>query len=97
MSDAAPADAAASRYAVADQPPWRLSDALLRWETILIALLALVVIGNTWLSPYFFDIYNLSDATFNFSEKAIIALAMTLTCIVVTQITGRTPYLAVRA
>ena len=29
-------------------------------------------------SPYFLDVYNLSDATFNFSEKAIIALGMAL-------------------
>ncbi|GAA4692030.1 ABC transporter permease [Nocardioides conyzicola] len=36
-------------------------------------------------------------AQFQLVVLAGIALAMTLTCIVVTQITGRTPYLAVRA
>ena len=66
------------RQAVADAAPRRLSDWLLRWETILVALLVLVVIGNTAISPYFLDIYNLSDATYNFSEKAIVALAMAL-------------------
>jgi rhamnose transport system permease protein len=71
-----------ARYDVADAPPRQWSDILLRWETILIGLLAAVVIGNTWLSPYFLDIYNLSDATFNFSEKAIIALAMALLILV---------------
>ena len=39
---------------------------------------SLVIIGNTLISPYFLDIYNLSDATYNFSEKAIVALAMAL-------------------
>ena len=66
------------RQGVADQAPRRLSDWLLRWETILIALLVVVIIGNTAISPYFLDIYNLSDATYNFSEKAIVALAMAL-------------------
>ena len=76
MSDAAP------RYAVADTAPFRLSAFLLRWDVLLVALLAAVIGVNTYLSPYFLDIYNLSDATFNFSEKAIIALAMALLIIV---------------
>ncbi len=68
----------APRQAIADSAPRRLSDWLLRWETILVALLVVVIIGNTAISPYFLDIYNLSDATYNFSEKAIVALAMAL-------------------
>ena len=66
------------RYIVLDRPPFNLRNYLLRWESILVMLLAAVVIINTWISPYFLDVYNLSDATFNFSEKAIIALAMAL-------------------
>ncbi len=54
----------------------------LRWETILVVLLVIVIAGNTAISPYFLDIYNLSDATYNFSEKAIVALAMALLIIV---------------
>jgi rhamnose transport system permease protein len=69
---------AAPRYAVADRPPLALSDVLLRWETLLAVLLVLVVVINAWASPYFLDFYNLSDSTANFSEKAIIALAMAL-------------------
>jgi rhamnose transport system permease protein len=72
----------AGRYAVADRAPRTLSDYLLRWETILIVLLVAVVIVNALISPFFLDFYNLSDATFNFSEKAILALAMTLLIIV---------------
>jgi len=45
---------------------------------ILVGLLLVVIAVNTAISPYFLDIYNLSDATFNFSEKALLALAMAL-------------------
>jgi len=71
-----------TRPVIADEPPWRISEFLLRWETVLIGLLVLVFIGNTFLSPYFLDINNLSDATSNFSEKAIIALGMALLILV---------------
>lgn len=70
------------RYAVADRAPWRLADLLLRWETILVGLLIVVFAVNIRLSPYFLDAYNLSDATFNFSETAVLALGMALLIIV---------------
>ena len=73
---------AAGRYRVADRAPLRASDLLLRWESVLLVLLAAVVAVNASLSPYFLDFYNLSDATFNFSEKAILALAMGLLILV---------------
>lgn len=50
----------------------------LQWEVLLIVLLAVVVTINAFASPYFLDIYNLFDATYNFSEKALIALPMAL-------------------
>ena len=68
--------ASAPRYEVADRPTVRLADILLRWETILVLLLIGVIVFNASISPYFLDFYNLSDATFNFSEKGILALAM---------------------
>jgi rhamnose transport system permease protein len=71
-----------ARAEIADEPRWRASDFLLRWETILFGLLILVFVGDTFLSPYFLDIDNLSDATANFSEKAIIALGMALLILV---------------
>ncbi len=71
-----------SRYAVRDAAPRRLRDFLLRWEIILLILLVLTIVVNTRVSPYFLDIFNLADATFNFSEKAIIALAMALLILV---------------
>ena len=49
-----------------------------RWETILLAVALAVFFANAMASPYFLNAYNLSDATFNFTEKAIIAFAMAL-------------------
>lgn len=51
---------------------------LLRWETFLLLVTALVFLFNSFASPYFLDPWNLSDATFNFTEKAIIALPMAM-------------------
>ena len=70
------------RYAVLDRAPRRLSATLLRWEVILVILFMLTIIVNSIVSPYFLDVYNLADATSNFSEKAIIALAMALLILV---------------
>ena len=64
--------------AIPDRLPVRPRERLLRWEVILLVFLALVFFLNTQLSPYFLDPWNLSDATFNFTEKAIIALPMAL-------------------
>ena len=66
------------RYDVLDKEPFRWSDFFLRWEFILALLLVGVMVMGTVISPYFFDIWTLSDATFNFSEKAIVALPMAL-------------------
>ena len=81
-TDQSTAGQGASRYAVADRGPRRVSDLLLRWETILVILLAAVFIANSLASPYFLDLYNLADTTYNFSEKAIVALAMALLILV---------------
>ena len=54
------------------------SRALKSWEVILIAVLIAVCITNSFLSPYFLNAWNLSDATFNFTEKALIAFAMAM-------------------
>jgi rhamnose transport system permease protein len=69
-------DESSIRQPVADRGPRSVADTLLRWESILVILLAAVIIGNTINSPYFLDVYNLSDATLNFAEKAIVALPM---------------------
>ncbi|KJS15796.1 MAG: branched-chain amino acid ABC transporter permease [Hoeflea sp. BRH_c9] len=48
------------------------------WETLLLAVAVGIFIINALSSPYFLDPWNLSDATFNFTEKAMIAFAMAL-------------------
>lgn len=65
-----------------DRRARRTRDMLLGWETILLALLAVVFVANSIATPWFLDIYNLADATYNFSEKAIIALPMALLILV---------------
>ncbi|PPB80884.1 rhamnose transport system permease protein [Albidovulum inexpectatum] len=52
--------------------------ALKSWETLLLAVALAIFIANSLASPYFLDPWNLSDATFNFTEKAMIAFAMAL-------------------
>ncbi|MEX2318796.1 MAG: ABC transporter permease, partial [Bauldia sp.] len=52
-----------------------------RWETLLIAVALGIFLFNSFASPYFLNPWNLSDASFNFTEKAIIALAMALVII----------------
>jgi rhamnose transport system permease protein len=49
-----------------------------RWEVLLFGVAVLIFIANSLASPYFLNVWNLSDATFNFTEKAMIAFAMAL-------------------
>jgi rhamnose transport system permease protein len=48
------------------------------WETLLLAVAIAIFCINSFMSPYFLNVWNLSDATFNFTEKAMIAFAMAL-------------------
>ena len=62
--------------------PFRLRDPFLSklksWEMLLFFVAIAIFIGNSFASPYFLNAWNLSDATFNFTEKAMIAFAMAL-------------------
>ena len=49
-----------------------------RWESLLLGLALAIFVANSLASPYFLDAWNLSDATFNFTEKAMIAFPMAL-------------------
>ncbi|QFT29327.1 Autoinducer 2 import system permease protein LsrD [Labrenzia sp. THAF82] len=64
------------------QIPDRLKTPLHRflasWELLLLCVAVAVFILNSFASPYFLDPWNLSDATYNFTEKAMIAFAMAL-------------------
>ena len=48
------------------------------WESLLLAVAIAIFVTNSFLSPHFLNAWNLSDATFNFTEKAMIAFAMAL-------------------
>ncbi|MGH6859234.1 MAG: ABC transporter permease, partial [Phyllobacterium sp.] len=48
------------------------------WEALLFGVAVLIFIANAFASPYFLNAWNLSDATFNFTEKALVAFAMAL-------------------
>ncbi|WP_380058261.1 ABC transporter permease [Falsihalocynthiibacter sp. SS001] len=48
------------------------------WEVLLLAVAISIFVVNSFASPYFLNAWNLSDATFNFTEKAMIAFAMAL-------------------
>ncbi|HEV7291433.1 MAG TPA: ABC transporter permease [Devosia sp.] len=52
--------------------------AVLSWETLLVLVAIAIFITNSFASPYFLNEWSLSDMTFNFTEKALIALAMAL-------------------
>jgi rhamnose transport system permease protein len=51
---------------------------LLRWESMLAVVVVLEFIVFSAISPYFLSVDTLSDATFNFTERAIVALPLAL-------------------
>lgn len=65
-------------HTVPDRLNTALHRALRSWETLLILVVILIFTINSFASPYFLNAWNLSDATFNFTEKAMIAFAMAM-------------------
>lgn len=63
---------------IPDRLHGRLYATLRSWEALLLAVAVAIFIVNSFTSPYFLNAWNLSDATFNFTEKAMIAFAMAL-------------------
>ncbi|MBZ9727810.1 ABC transporter permease [Mesorhizobium sp. CO1-1-11] len=55
-----------------------LSSAIFSWEALLVVVVIAIFAINSFASPYFLDPYSLSDLTFNFTEKGLIAFAMAL-------------------
>ena len=72
---------ASEQHFIPDRRRNKLVRALGSWETLLLAVGIFIFFLNTQASPYFLDPWNLSDATFNFTEKAMIAFAMALVII----------------
>ncbi|WP_347268150.1 ABC transporter permease [Paracoccus sp. (in: a-proteobacteria)] len=60
-------------------PRWKR--ALKSWEALLLVVAAAIFLANSLASPWFLDPWNLSDASYNFTEKALIACAMVLVII----------------
>jgi rhamnose transport system permease protein len=52
--------------------------AVFSWEALLVLVAVAIFVINSLASPYFLNAWSLSDLTFNFTEKALIALAMAL-------------------
>ncbi|WP_175577314.1 ABC transporter permease [Rhizobium oryziradicis] len=71
-------DQAISKRSIPDRLGTPLRRLMGRWEVLLFGVAILIFIANSLASPYFLNIWNLSDATFNFTEKAMIAFAMAL-------------------
>jgi rhamnose transport system permease protein len=55
-----------------------LRAAVFSWPSLLLLVAVVIFVANSFASPYFLSPWSLSDATFNFTEKALIALAMAL-------------------
>ncbi|WP_421914478.1 ABC transporter permease [Mesorhizobium sp.] len=55
-----------------------LRAAIFSWEALLVLVAVAIFAVNSFASPYFLDPYSLSDLTFNFTEKGLIAFAMAL-------------------
>ncbi|ABG32588.1 ABC transporter permease [Roseobacter denitrificans] len=70
-------DIAAQRH-IPDRLHSRAYRTMRSWESLLLAVAIAIFIVNSFASPYFLNAWNLSDATFNFTEKAMIAFAMAL-------------------
>jgi rhamnose transport system permease protein len=66
---------------IPDRLKGKLERGLKSWESLLFAVAVAIFIVNCFASPYFLDPWNLSDATYNFTEKALVALAMALVII----------------
>ncbi len=63
---------------VPDRLSSRAARALKSWEALLLVVAVAVFVVNSFASPYFLNAWNLSDATFNFTEKALIAFPMAM-------------------
>jgi rhamnose transport system permease protein len=67
-----------ARQAIPDRLGTPVSRMLGSWEVLLFGVAVVIFIANSFASPYFLNAWNLSDATFNFTEKAMIAFAMAM-------------------
>lgn len=74
----APVEQTPAKRRIPDKLGTPIRRLLASWEVLLLGVAVIIFIANALASPYFLDAWNLSDATFNFTEKAMIAFAMAL-------------------
>jgi rhamnose transport system permease protein len=55
-----------------------IAAAVRRWEMMLVVALVIAFVSFSAISPYFLSVDTLSDATFNFTERALVALPLAL-------------------
>lgn len=67
-----------SERSVPDSLTSRKIRILKSWEMLLLIVAIMIFVMNSLASPYFLNAWSLSDATFNFTEKALIAFAMAM-------------------
>ena len=67
-----------NKLSIPDRLRSPLEKRLKSWESLLMLVAITIFVANSFASPYFLNAWNLSDATFNFTEKAMIAFAMAL-------------------
>jgi rhamnose transport system permease protein len=70
--------AGAEKRVIPDRLTTPFRRVLSSWEALLLGVAIAIFIFNSLASPYFLNVWNLSDATFNFTEKAMVAFAMAL-------------------
>jgi rhamnose transport system permease protein len=77
---AEPNNPLSTRGAAGGRPAGSLGvlDALTKWEVILLLIFLVVIAVSASISPYFLDLFNIMNTTFNFMEKALVALPITL-------------------
>lgn len=71
-------DTNAQTRMIPDRLDSRAARVLRSWEALLLVVAIAIFVANSFASPYFLNVWNLSDATFNFTEKAMIACAMAM-------------------
>jgi rhamnose transport system permease protein len=71
-------DTNAQTRMIPDRLDIRAARVLRSWEALLLVVAIAIFVANSFASPYFLNVWNLSDATFNFTEKAMIAFAMAM-------------------
>lgn len=71
-------DTSAQTRMIPDRLDSRAARLFRSWEALLLVVAIAIFVANSFASPYFLNVWNLSDATFNFTEKAMIAFAMAM-------------------